>query len=344
MSKRKAADGNLEEEEGSRETKRPKLDDLRPASVQVWMSRSLVGSKIAPFLRTAEVNNLLLTCKLQRGNLDTNPNAWSPALQLNKPTDISGISLKDDQVARFYSKISPNLRALDINLSSIPEPTWDIAGMCSHIAVAVKKPLEVLRLTSTREHPGTWVDIETWHLFANSIVFRGTSFNHLTEADENKAEHGLDLTAPDYVHELDCTLDEYHRHSEVLHANNNIFSLKINADVNADYKCKFCGATRLARHCNVYRNAVLRLHIQLGKRFNYETSVDHFKIEELAAKMEGLQSLTLSGKTDRPSEWIQESIREIRRTHPNGKDMEIDCSKLEVVKVVEPQFVPFVLP
>ena len=105
-------DGNTEE---TREPKRPKVE-YRAPSVRVWTTPRLVGSNIAPFLRTSEVNNLLLTCKRHRENLDTDCNAWSPALQINQPDDIPSIADKTDKTYRFIKKISRKLRAVDINL------------------------------------------------------------------------------------------------------------------------------------------------------------------------------------------------------------------------------------
>ena len=93
-------------------------DDKRSAATRFWMHQTLVGSQMAPFLTGKDKTALAQCCKLQRDNLDNNPNAQREYFCIPSLTKIPLPSEKD--FASFYKKIPAKIIYLHIDVDLQP--------------------------------------------------------------------------------------------------------------------------------------------------------------------------------------------------------------------------------
>jgi hypothetical protein len=342
MSKRKF-DEDLEDYEGRPvETKRHKTEDTRQASMQVLMNRNIVGSVLAPFLRTADLNSLMRACKTLVTHLNTNPEAWSPALFINRPVDLPLFFKQDQAQKNFLSKVSPTkLKKIMIDTTRTESTnmdnlyTWSIA---LSVVAAKQRPLDELVLIDFRGD--TDFEIRRWNLYAKTMtLIENVSFG--------RHDINSNYLLPSVIEEWDCSLQRIHLHARIIAANKNIRRLKLDASFpdEDDEDCSVCEERPSSPCFPMYMRGIEHLDMQLGRVASGEGSSVRWKLQYAVGYMPSLKKLVLHGTTDRPQAWLTDDINHIRAHHPNGSTMEIDVSNLQVPKVVVlPEFVPFVLP
>ena len=211
-----------------------------------------------------------------------------------------------------------------------------------YIHMYIEDVLDVLRITS-KSAIGARLELHDWYLFARRMMFRGVSFNHQTDQHTLDAGPETRFFASRYVREFDISLDEYHRHARVMAATKNIETLRIDASSDLKYECQYCGDNSPSWTCFIGESGIKHLHIKLGKKFAPETSQELLWIPGITRRMSELQTLEIYGKTDRTREWISQTIIDVQniQSHVNKPPIQIDCSKLQVPKVVEVQYVSF---
>lgn len=325
------------------ETKRHKTeqDDTRKASIRVLMNRNIIGSVLAPFLITADLNSLMRACKTLVAHLNTNPEAWSPVLFINKAEDLPLFYKQDQKQKNILSKISPTkLRKMVIDITNVQSEHMDNLYVWSTVLAVVLKQRPLDELVLIDFHNVTDLRISRWHLYAKVMSLKNVTIGRFEDSIGGSV-------LPSVVEEWTCTLQTVHCHAKVLNENRHIRRLNLDASFadkdNED--CSRCEEAPSAVCFPYHYHGIETLEVQLGRFADGETKSDHWELRMATSSMPNLKQLILSGKTDRPQAWLTEDITYIRRNHHNGAHMQIDVSNLQVPKVVVvPEHVPFVLP